>query len=514
MASRAKPEINERWWKQSWPIEGGTPEKYGPVASAIKVYKTAKRGKSAGDLVEALNRVDITLKDSLKASSAALAKLDKKQAKLFTDDVAAVLKIAQARKSDALRLGSATQIVYSRDISKELNARFFKAKKGPLKLDTLNVEFDLLVAVVNEIKAKGGDALLSRGYNDLVDDTIDAIEDEVIRKSDAIYAKPGDPKIAFKKIIDGHLLALHRDASKVPTNLLRRLGIYGDVQKTYETRMLKKTGKAALSTVSAVAAAGAIALPGTPALAIVGCAMAVTSAARDIADAAMTLEQKAKVVSKYMKVEQKRLLKMRDSAAAREFGPALLNELTTDLAPTLKKCKNDMKDLEKGVQILMHRVIVKQTNIGNAIDYMDKVNAELKDEIKKKSSVTKLSAEQIKELKAFEKKVKRAEAYVGKMAGAASDMTGRGLKLESHFDRLKRRLDAMELAQDKVKSVQNIADFVGVLATIGMAAGGIADAVVQSKAEDVVKQAKGIIAISIATTAAAKDMVVLAKDAV
>ncbi|MFK7753745.1 MAG: hypothetical protein AB8B51_14495 [Sedimentitalea sp.] len=513
---RAKPDLSERWWKQAWPIDGKAPE-FAKVTNAIKAYKIAKRGLSQSELMRTLDELDVALVISEVKSRKDLAGLDAKTKPMFGDDIKAVRKILAAQMGDAQRVGDAQELVYSRNIGPELMSRFKKLGDNKIKFGAIQVDFKLLVAVVNEIKAKGGDSFLSRAYSDLVNDHIGQIEKAV--RADYVEIFNGDDVKAaafIKKTVDGEMVKLHKAALKVPTNVLRKLGIYGDIEKTYAGRIAKKVGKTAVSSVSAVGAGVGILLPGTPAFAIVGCCLASAAALRDIADLAMTLEQKACVLGKYLKPVATNLKRATIKAGSVEFSAALGNELLgVDVFPTLKKAKTDFKDIEEGVQILMHRLGVKQKKTLEALAAHDEMLKNVKKKMAEASAGAAggplIKAQKTALLQAHKNTVK-AGKILQDLASSTSNMMARGIKLEKKCDKLLAELKRLDGFESKVKGVQKAADWIGIVKTLAVGISGVADAATFTECGKIYSDAQRYGAVANSGAALAKDIGQLAVD--
>ena len=170
----------------------------------------------------------------------------------------------------------------------------------------------------------------------------------------------------------------------------------------------------------------------------------------------------------------------------------------------------DLKDIEEGVQILLHRVMVKQKKAMEASDTLDAMTKS----IAAAGKMRPLTKMQDRALTKMERQALAVGKPLGELVGSSSDMMARGLRLEKYYDKMKKRAKELDNLEGKVKASQTVADVIGVTRTLAMGIAEVADAATFKECGTIITDCERGIAVGLAAVALAKDLGIMAKDAI
>lgn len=509
---RPKPELNERWWKQAWP--GGVSSNYdGLMRRAIKDYKAAKRGTSRDDLEKSLKALK-AVSDKIRGEAKKQLKLLPKRQKAILGDLDAFDTLVDGELATLAKFGTKTRVVYKRDFRGALVDRVRKISAYndfDLKKDAnLLIEHSLLDAVVDEIETKNALAMLNMQFNYVFDDKVKQCAGEIKAVLDDRVGKdPTKTGTQIQKIIQDRVNELRAEHDKVPTNVIRKLGLGAAMEAHYRKKVNKRRGKIAINTVMLGGSAAAVALPGTQGFAIYGLARSTASLAQEIAEHTMNMAARARVLEEQLQYLHSTFItagkKSKAGRGLSETGGTTLNALLgVDIFPTLDKAKSNLKNLE---QHIAHGQVKTQKMIGKINDMLDASNKANELVKKNKGKVTsrkykKLQQTLVNQETVLDAWLHKAVKYTHQLRVAEKKIP----KLRATMAQLGKNSKAQNVANLGIKVVVNLG---------GIAAAGMGDASGAYKAAvEAGKQAQAVASVSIATVSTAKELAESTKNVV
>lgn len=502
---RAKPELNERWWKAAWPGETSA-KNAKAMTDAIKAYKAARRGVVQSKLLAKLIELSLAA-DKLRTEAKTSLKPYPKRLKAICADLDAFDALVAVERKATAKFGSKTQQVYQYNFADKVTEVLNKDKDGKrIKIKGTLVKVELLEVIVQEIDGKNALSALFAQYSNALEDQADKAAKEIIKlaverrgKHDGTTAKLAQP------IIDSHASTLSELHHKAPTNVVKKLGLNASLEKQYQKELNKRRRAIAKSTIMTAASGAAIALPGTQAFAIYGCARSAAGLAQQIIEHNLKITTAASIVQKHLIYLAKAFSDASKGVgrAASETGGTTLNAvLGIDLVPTLDKTTSNLSILKLNTS---HAGFKTQKLIDEIMKMMDSCT----DLNRTVNTMPKLHPYK----KRLEKNLKRNEKSLDGLLKKTASL-GKQLNI------VERKLPALEKALKdlgKNSKKQDFANYtVKVLVNLtAVAGGGLVDATAATTAAgSAVKGAQEIAAMTIASVGYADELHSTAQDVV
>lgn len=452
---RGKVELTNSWWKQAWPAKT-KPANDAKLTKALKDLKKAKVGKSAGDLIEALEAVEAALDAVIGDTSKIPKKLPLKKKAIKSDLKKAKAIVAQDLKA-LEKHGSKERVVYKRDFGLKVNEMVSDIRLG---VSSCPVELKLLEVLALELDAKGGLAML----NNMLNDEFDGASKKCDKDLRAIVKKAGGLLDAdsMSKVIESvttHAQTLQTDMRDVPIQVMRKMRIHAAVAKSYKKDKAVKITKGTVGV--GLGVAGSV-LPGTLPFALVALARSVASLAKEIVTVLMDLDTKIKLFIKQLSALAAVYKKHR---GAREITLSSLNAvLGVDVAPTLDKAKADLKEIEKCVAVFYHRANKMQKKVIEALD--------------KSNELTKRFEKSASDVKAFmasdkNRKIRKAMKDLDSILNKTHDLMRQAVNGEKMVPQLRKGLKDLGENSGKVDKANVI---LGQVINLAISLGGLGDA--------------------------------------
>ncbi|MFD3191902.1 hypothetical protein ACFMPD_16785 [Sedimentitalea sp. HM32M-2] len=452
---RGKVELTTNWWKQAWPIDK-KPANDAKLTKALKDLKKAKVGKSAGDLIDALNDVDTAL-DAVMGDTGKIPKKNPLKKKAIKNDLKKAKTIVAQDLKALEKHGSKERVIYKKDFGAAMNQSVSDIRLG---VSSCPVELKLLEVLALEMEAKGGLAMLNNALNDEFDGAVKKCDKDLR----AIVKRAGGLMDAdsMSDVIDSvttHAQDLQEEMRDVPVVVMRKMRIHAAVAKAYKKDKAVKITKGAVGVGLGVAGA---ALPGTLPFALVALARSIASLAKEIVTVLMDLDTKIKLFVKQLSALAAIYKKHR---GAREIALSSLNSvLGVDVAPTLNKAKADLKEIEKCVAVFYHRANKMIKKVYEALD--------------KSNELTKRFEKSASDVKAFmasnkNRKIRKAMDDLDSILNKTHDLMRQAVDAEKKVPQLRKGLKDLGDNSGKVDKANVI---IGQIINLAIALGGVTDA--------------------------------------
>ncbi|MDE4302557.1 hypothetical protein PXK30_06810 [Phaeobacter gallaeciensis] len=362
--------ISSLWWKSAWP--GAKPPSSGSkMTAAIKSYKEAKRDTVQSLLVTSLNALTVASKAVRKDANSLSATPKRKKAIL--DDLDKLDDLIKAEHKAALKFGNKTREVYRYNFADKVK----DALKGDkycddLKLKGKQVVIELLEAIVQELDQKNALNMLHAQYSNALEDTVKKAAAEIRAQAKArVGMDAKKTEKALGDILNKHASDLADLHHKVPTNVLKKMGLNASLEAQYQKDLKKRRVNIAKSVVMTTASGVAIGLPGTQALAIYGFVRSTADLTQQLIEHNMKITQAATLLQghlKYLAVAFDKASKGVGRGASETLGTTLNAALGIDLVPTLDKAKSSLKDLKVNTAHAGFKTQKLTNEIMNAMD--------------------------------------------------------------------------------------------------------------------------------------------------
>lgn len=458
---RGKVELSINWWKQAWPTKD-KPANDAKLTKALKDLKKAKIGKSAGDLIGALEAVDSALDSVIGDTGKIPRKLPLKKKAIKADLKKAKTIVTQDLKA-LDKHGSKERVIYRKDFGASMNQSVSDIRLG---VSSCPVELKLLEVLALEIDSKGGLPML----NNMLNDEFDGVVKKCDKDLRSIVKRAGGLLDAdsMSDVIDSvttHAQGLQEDMRDVPVVVMRKMRIHAAIAKAYKKDKAVKITKGAVGVGLGVAGA---ALPGTLPFALVTLARSIASLAKEIVTVLMDLDTKIKLFVKQLSALAAVYKKHR---GAREIALSSLNSvLGVDVAPTLNKAKADLKEIEKCVAVFYHRANKMQKKVLEALDKSNELTRRFEK-----------SASDVKAFMASEKsrKIKKAMKDLDTILDKTHDLMRQAVNGEKMVPQLRKGLKALGENSNRVDKANVI---IGQVISLAIALGGLSDAAAVGKA--------------------------------
>jgi hypothetical protein len=458
---RGKVELTNNWWKQAWPTNA-KPGNDAKMTKALKDLKKAKLGKSAGDLIDALNAVDAALDAVMGDTGKIPKKLPLKKKAIKADLKKAKAIVAQDLK-ELEKHGSKERVIYKKDFGAAMHQSVSDIRLG---VSSCPVELKLLEVLALELEAKGGLPMLNNMLNDEFDGAVKKCDKDlraIIKRAGGLL--DADSMSDVIDSVTSHAQGLQEDMRDVPILVMRKMRIHAAVAKAYKKDKAVKITKGAVGVGLGVAGA---ALPGTLPFALVTLARSIASLAKEIVTVLMDLDTKIKLFVKQLSALAAVYKKHR---GAREIALSSLNSvLGVDVAPTLNKAKADLKEIEKCVAVFYHRANKMQKKVFEALD--------------KSNELTKRFEKSASDVKAFmasdkNRKIKKAMKDLDTILDKTHDLMRQAVIGEKMVPQLRKGLKDLGENSNKVDKANVI---IGQVINLAVALGGLTDAAAVGKA--------------------------------
>lgn len=458
---RGKVELTNNWWKKAWPLDT-KPSCDGRMTKALKDLKRAKVGKSAGDLIEALEEVDSVL-DVLSKDADKIPRKYPRKKKAVKEDIKKAKTIVAGDLTALNKHGSKERVVYRRDFGLAVGESVKDIKLG---VSPCPVELKLLEVLALELDAKGGLAMLNNMLNDDFNTRVKVCDKDlraIVKKAGGLV--DADAMSDIIGSVTDHSQSLQAGMRDAPILVMRKMRIHASVARAYKKDKAVKITKGAVGVGLGIAGS---ALPGTLPFALVTLARSVASLAKEIVTVLMDLDTKVKLFVKQLSTLAAIYKKHR---AAREIALSSLNSvLGVDVAPTLKKAKADLKEIEKCVGVFYHRVNKMQAKVMEALD--------------KSNELTRRFEKSAADVKAFmaskkSRNIQRAMDDLKSMLDKTHDLMRQAVLGEKIVPQLRRGLKDLD---DNPGHVDKVNTILGQLINLGFALGGLGDAAGVGKA--------------------------------
>lgn len=444
-------QMTEGWWKTAWPSKT-LPKSFTPMKMAIKEVKAAKRGLSIDAHKQALAELLKLVPTLRKEADAAFTKRTPNhfKAKSMLDDLE---KLAQ-KEEKAIKPNLAPEKVFSMAfgtaLKKKVSNKELLANLGPLQ-----VELNLMIALVNELKARKAAAKLNdalmKAFNASVDRTAAHIE-KAIKIHKGIV--PGTVRDDIGKMIDDEVQnVLPAELRKVPATVLRKIGLAEKAAKQYTIDKGCSVCKGVVGT--SIAGVGLV-VPGTPALAIAVMCRTGSELAKDVISSFASVEKKTKLLNAYMKTLTKAFSdgeakgrKMTDAETSGELTLSTLNSLLgIDVLPTVTKAKSDIKSIEGGIALLHveHQKMIETSH--KLFEKYDALKKEIESDIRTKGSTVEKTVTKLKNVRP---KMQKQLEQTAKMGERISDAESEIDKIRKDFSELSKPGTKLTRAQHIVK---------------------------------------------------------------
>lgn len=458
---RGKVELNERWWKAAWPPPGKSKHTKDMI-DAIKAFKEAQRGTAQSDMLKSLDDLDKIIAKVRTDANAQFKSLPKSK-KAVLNELDELEKLIEAERKAARKFGSKTREVFRYNFANRVTEALKSDPMGKsAKIKGTDVKIELLEVIVQELDEKNALNDLYAQYSRALDDEVALARDRILKIVKARHgSNPDYTKKMVQDVIDDHARNVAEIHHKVPTNVIRRLGLNAAMESEYQKALKKRRVQIAKSSVLTAASGAAIALPGTQAFAIYGFARSTAGLAQQIVEHNMSIKTAAKLLQGHLIYLAKAFDKASKGVgrAVSETGGTTLNAaLGIDLVPTLDKATSSLKDLKTNTH---HAGFKAQKLIDCLMDQMDstgkldKTVGNLPDTHPHKKKLKKSLAKQEKHLDEMIKKVRK----LNKMA----------YEIEAKLPRLEKALK--DLGKNSKK--QDFANYTAkVLVNLGAIAGG------------------------------------------
>ncbi|MBK0326506.1 hypothetical protein I5535_04280 [Rhodobacteraceae bacterium F11138] len=452
---RGKVELTTNWWKQAWPMDK-KPSADARMTAALKDYKKAKIGKSAGDLIDALDEIDKAL-DALAGDAGKIPKKNPRKKKAIKDDLKKAKAMVKQDLAAVQKYGSKERVIYKKDFGAAMHQSVKDIKLG---VSSAPVELKLLEVLALEIESKGGLAMLNNMLNSEFDSAVKTCDKDLR----AIVKRAGGLMDAdsMTNVIDSvtqHSQDLQEEMREIPILVMRKMRIHASVAKAYKKEKAVKITKGTVGVGLGVAGA---ALPGTLPFALVALARSIASLAKEIATVWMDLDTKIKLFVKQLSALAVVYKKHR---GAREIALSSLNSvLGVDVAPTLNKAKADLKEIEKCVAVFYHRVTKLTKKVYEALD--------------KSNELTKRFESSASDVKAFmaskkNRKIKTAMSDLDSILDKTHILMRQAVDAEKQVPKLRKGLKDLGENSGKVDKANVI---LGQVINMAVAVGGLGDA--------------------------------------
>lgn len=458
---RGKVELTNNWWKKAWPLKAKPPGD-GRMTKALKDLKKAKIGKSAGDLIDALNEVDAAL-DVVTGDTGKIPKKNPLKKKAIRQDLKKAKAIVSNDLKEVEKYGSKERVVYKRDFGLAVGDSVKDIKLG---VSPCPVELKLLEVLALELDAKGGLGMLNNMLNDSFNSGVKRCDKDlraIIKKAGGLVDAD-----AMSDVIDtvtSYSQTIQTDMRDAPILVMRKMRIHASVAKTYKKDKAVKITKGAVGVSLGIAGA---ALPGTLPFALVTLARSIASLAKEIVTVLMDLDTKLKLFVKQLVALAAIYKKHR---GAREIALSSLNSvLGVDVAPTLDKAKADLKEIEKCVAVFYHRSNKMLKKVNEALD--------------KSNELTKRFEKSASDVKAFmaskkNRNIQKAMNDLDSILDKTHSLMRQAVEGERTVPQLRRGLKDLGDNSGKVDKANVI---LGQIVNLGFALGGVTDAAAVGKA--------------------------------
>ena len=458
---RGKVELTNNWWKKAWPLDS-KPSADGRITKALKDLKKAKIGKSAGDVIEALEDVDGALDALIKEADKIPRKYPRKK-KALKGDLKKAKGIVASDLTALQKYGSKERVVYKRDFGLAVGDSVKDIKLG---VSPCPVELKLLEVLALELDAKGGLGMLNNMLNDDFNARVKVCDKDlraIIKKAGGLV--DADAMGDIIESVTGHSRTLQAGMRDAPILVMRKMRIHASVAKTYKREKAVAITKGTVGV--GLGVAGAV-LPGTLPFALVALARSIASLAKEIVTVLMDLDTKLKLFVRQLAALAAVYKK---HAGARDIALNSLNAvLGVDVAPTIKKARADLKEIEKCVAVFYHRSnkLLKKVN-----EALDKSN-ELTKRFEK-------SASDVKAFMASKKKrnIQKAMDDLNSILDKTHSLMRQAVDAEKKVPQMRRGVKDLE---DNVGNVDKANTIITQVINLCFALGGVTDAAAIGKA--------------------------------
>ena len=225
-------QLTEGWWKTAWPSDT-KPKCFDAMKLAIKNAKVTKRGLSPTDYLAQLHSLEKFI-PILKAEAKKQFKtspMSKRKADKMLDEFEKFI----AKSKAGVKMDAKPKVVYARSFADALRSKVRKDNAERLSaLPKMEVKLQLMAWLIDELEDKNAANQLHKA--------IDREFEACVKKTATFIDKYAAPNQLMSKShmsvihdeITGNVSDLNKILQKVPSEVLRRIGLSAKVAKQYK----------------------------------------------------------------------------------------------------------------------------------------------------------------------------------------------------------------------------------------------------------------------------------------
>ncbi len=353
-------------------------------------------------------------------------------------------------------------MVYTCNFGARLKQRLAADKRtAGISLQVATPPVELLEAVVDELDRVNSLSMLHAGYDNATEEVLDRIFKALVKLAGGGLTQP-QMQAAGQKVVDDNLTILAEDWFRVPTDVIRKIGLGAAMEGAYQKALAKRRKNIIKATAFTVVSGLAIALPGTTGFAAYVFARTALGLTQQLVEHNMKLTQAAKVLETQLKYLSEAFKHGAALRATSETGATTLNALLgVDVVPTLAKATSNYKDLELNCTHAGFKCRKLNDEIAASLDSLKVLG----------KSVAKLTG---KDREKMEKLIAKSEAALDALLKKTASLAKQFNTVDRKLATLKKVLDALG-KNTKLQDIVNYSAKV-LVSLAGIAAGGLADA--------------------------------------